>query len=407
MIASAVAFFVAGILVTVVTIFFVQRSRSHQADQHLQYPLTEEAQKLVDSEARYGLLVDGVTDYANLLLDQNGYIKTWNLGAERLKGYSADEVIGQHFSIFYPPNALAAGIPEAELVHARENGRAEDEGWRVRRDGSQFWAHVMITTLYDGKGKIRGFSKITRDLTARKQTEDALAKLQRLYQQILCSVDVGLHGIDLDGKLIFQNPAATTMLGWDADELIGQQSHSMTHYRRASGAPYPQDECLVHATIRDGIIRHAEDEVFWRKDGTSFPVAYTSTPMSNDAGEVVGAVVAFRDISQVEAVENQLHDNAERMHAILDTVVDGIITINERGIVEDPQPRRRAHFWLCRSRSNRTQHQDAHAGALPQSARRLAPALSHNWRGAHHWHWARGCRTAQGRQYVPAGTVGK
>jgi PAS domain S-box-containing protein len=208
----------------------------------------------------------------------------------------------------------------------------------VRKDGSQFWARVNITTICDDKGEIQGFSKITRDITERKQTEDALAKLQRLYEQILRSIDVGMHGIDLDGKIIFQNPAATTMLGWNANELIGQVSHSILHYKRADGAPYPQDECPIHATIHDGIVRHIEDEVFWRKDGTSFPVACTSTPMSNAAGEIVGTVVAFRDISQLKAAEHQLHDNAERIHAILDTVVDGIITINELGTVETLNP---------------------------------------------------------------------
>lgn len=338
MTAFVAAFFVAGILVTFVMILFAQKERLLKLNRQLQGPVTEQTKKLLESEARYRLLVDGVIDCANLMLDQNGYVKTWNQGAERLKGYTTDEIIGQHFSIFYPPDALSKGTPETELIHARECGHAEDEGWRVRKDGSQFWARVNITTIYDDKGEIQGFSKITRDITERKQTEDALAKLQHLYEQILCSVDVGMHGIDLDGKVIFQNPAATTMLGWNADELIGQQSHSMMHYRRANGAPYPQDECPIHATIHDGIVRRIEDEVFWRKDGTSFPVAYTSTPMSNDAGEIVGTVVAFRDITQLKAVENQLHDNSERIHAILDTVVDGIITINERGTVETLNP---------------------------------------------------------------------
>ncbi len=338
MTAFVASLLVAGILVTFVAIFFAQKERLLKLNHQLQGPVTEQTEKLLESEARYRLLVDGVHDCANLMLDQNGYVKTWNQGAERLKGYTADEIIGQHFSIFYPPDALAAGTPKAELVHAREYGRAEDEGWRLRKDGSQFWARVNITTLYDDEGEIQGFSKITRDITERKQTEDALAKLQRLYEQILCSVDVGLHGIDLGGKVIFQNPAATTILGWNADEMIGQHSHSMTHYRRANGAPYPQDECHIHATIHDGIVRHIEDEVFWRKDGTNFPVACTSTPMSNEAGEIVGTVVAFRDLSELKAVENQLRDNAERIHAVLDTVVDGIITINERGSVESLNP---------------------------------------------------------------------
>lgn len=202
MITFFASLFVAGILVTFVMILLAQKERLLKLNHQLQRPVTEQSKKLIESEARYRLLVDGVHDCANLMLDQNGYVKTWNQGAERLKGYTADQIIGQHFSIFYPPDALAAGTPEAELVHAREHGRAEDEGWRVRKDGSQFWARVNITTIYDDKGEIQGFSKITRDITERKQTEDALTKLQRLYEQILCSVDVGLHGLDLNGKVI-------------------------------------------------------------------------------------------------------------------------------------------------------------------------------------------------------------
>src|SRR5450755_2116303 len=164
--------FVAGILLTFVMILLAQKERLLKLNHQLQRPVTEQTKKLIESEARYRLLVDGVTDCANLMLDQNGYVKTWNQGAERLKGYTADEIIGRHFSIFYPPDALAAGTPEAELVHARKHGRAEDEGWRVRKDGSQFWARVCITTIYENKGEIQGFSKITRDITERKQTED-------------------------------------------------------------------------------------------------------------------------------------------------------------------------------------------------------------------------------------------
>lgn len=123
---------------------------------------------------QFRLLVEGTTDYAIFMLNPDGYIVTWNTGAERLKGYKAEEIIGQHFSLFYPADLKERGWPDHELKVAQAEGRFEDEGWRVRKDGTQFWANVVITALHDETGNLLGFSKITRDVTARKQTEDAL-----------------------------------------------------------------------------------------------------------------------------------------------------------------------------------------------------------------------------------------
>src|SRR5215212_2696949 len=123
------------------------------------------------SEERFRLLVEGVSDYGIFMLDPNGYVMTWNVGAERIKGFSAQEIIGQHFSRFYPRDAIQGGWPEHELQMAAEQGRFVDEGWRVRKDGTQFWANVVITAMRDEEGRLRGFAKLTRDLTERKRTE--------------------------------------------------------------------------------------------------------------------------------------------------------------------------------------------------------------------------------------------
>lgn len=135
---------------------------------------------LQESEERFRLLVEGTYDYAIFMLDPEGNVTTWNTGAQRIKGYRADEIIGKHFSIFYPAEALERGWPQEELRRATAQGRFEDEGWRVRRDGSQFWANVIITALKDKNGNIRGFSKITRDLTERRQLERA-----RLHAEVM------------------------------------------------------------------------------------------------------------------------------------------------------------------------------------------------------------------------------
>lgn len=138
-------------------------------------------QFLRQSEEIFRLLVEGVRDYAIFMLDPGGHVATWNLGAERIKGYSAEEVIGQHFSLFYPEKEVARGWPEHELKVAATEGRFEDEGWRVRKDGSQFWANVIITAVYEGD-RLHGFSKVTRDLTERKRTEEELRQARDLLE---------------------------------------------------------------------------------------------------------------------------------------------------------------------------------------------------------------------------------
>ena len=130
--------------------------------------------ELRDSEERFRLLVEHVEDYAIFMLDPTGIVTSWNMGAERIKGYRADEIIGRHFSLFYPPEDVANGRPERQLSTAREHGRSEDEGWRLRKDGTRFWANVVVTALWDDRHQsLRGFAKITRDLTERRTREQA------------------------------------------------------------------------------------------------------------------------------------------------------------------------------------------------------------------------------------------
>ena len=135
------------------------------------------AQPAGDEDFR--LLVESVKDYAIIMLDPTGHVASWNAGAERFKGYRADEVIGKHFSCFYPPDAIQRGVPQRELEAAAKEGRFEDEGWRVRKDGTQFWANVIISALRDRDGRLRGFAKVTRDLTERKAAEERIQQQSR------------------------------------------------------------------------------------------------------------------------------------------------------------------------------------------------------------------------------------
>jgi PAS domain S-box-containing protein len=136
-------------------------------------------------ESAFRLLVQGVLDYGIFMLDPQGHIVSWNAGAERIKGYTADEILGKHFSVFYPPEDIAARKPERELETAIAEGRLEDEGWRLRQDGTRFWANVVITALFDDTGELRGFGKVTRDMTERRGVEEALSERQRLLTHLV------------------------------------------------------------------------------------------------------------------------------------------------------------------------------------------------------------------------------
>jgi PAS domain S-box-containing protein len=133
----------------------------------------------------FRLLVQGVLDYGIFMLDPGGHIASWNAGARRIKGYSAEEIVGRHFSVFYPPEDIAAGKPDWELEVAVADGRLEDEGWRLRKDGSRFWANVVITALYDDAGRLTGFGKVTRDLTERRREQQELAENRRLMLHLV------------------------------------------------------------------------------------------------------------------------------------------------------------------------------------------------------------------------------
>ena len=139
---------------------------------------------VLGSEDSFRLLVESLKDYAIVMLDPSGHVASWNAGAERFKGYRAEEIIGQHFSCFYPADAVQRGLPEQELKAAVNDGRFEDEGWRVRKDGEKFWANVIISALRDKDGTLLGFSKVTRDLTERKQAEEQIQQQSKEIMEL-------------------------------------------------------------------------------------------------------------------------------------------------------------------------------------------------------------------------------
>ena len=227
----------------------------------------------LQSEGVFRMLVEGVRDYAIFLLDPQGNVASWNPGAERIKGYSAAEIIGKHFSSFYPEDDKLAGKPEYELKVAVEKGRFEDENWRIRKDGSRFWASVVITRVRNESGKLIGFGKITRDLTERRVAE------QR-YRLLVEGVrDYAIFSLDPSGHVTSWNVGAERIKGYKDYEILGEHfSRFYPSEDRAAGLP-------AHVLRTATETGHYEGEG-WRvrKDGSRFWASIVVTPIRNDQG---------------------------------------------------------------------------------------------------------------------------
>ena len=259
------------------------------------------------------LLVDLVQDYAIFLLGEDGEIRSWNRGAERIMGYSADDVLGRNFSIFYGPEDLAAQKPQRELRDALRDGRVEDEGWRVRSDGTRFWANTVITLLRDKDGRIRGFAKVTRDMTERREAEHRLRESTEIFQLLVSSVrDYAIFMLDPQGNVATWNAGAKRMKGYEPHEIIGR--HFSTFYTEpdlASGKPARELE-IARA---EGSV---EDEGWrLRKDGTRFWANVVITAVRDATGELRGYAKVTRDITDRKAAEETQRALLEQREARL------------------------------------------------------------------------------------------
>jgi PAS domain S-box-containing protein len=263
----------------------------------------------ITGERRFELMVDAITDYAIYLLEPNGFISSWNSGAERIKGYTADEVIGKHFSMFYPPEEAAAGVPDRALAAARTHGRHETEGRSVRKDGSQFWALSVLDAIKDEAGNVIGFAKITRDITERVQAQKALLESERQFRLLVDGVvDHALFMLDPNGVITSWNKGAQRIKGYTADEIIGQ--HLSTFYTpedRAAGVPQ-----RALATAAEAGKYEAEG---WRvrKDGSRFWASVVLDAIRNPEGKLVGFAKITRDITERRATQLAMQRMQEQL----------------------------------------------------------------------------------------------
>ncbi len=255
---------------------------------------------LVDAFAQ---LVREVRDYAIFLLDAEGRIASWNAGAERIKGYERAEILGQHFSVFYPEEARKQRIPDHELELAAAQGRFEDEGWRIRKGGERFWANVIITPLRDDQGALRGFGKITRDLTERRRAEEKLLRTEERFRLLVEGVkDYAIFMLDPAGRVMSWNAGAERINGYKAAEVIGRHL-SVFYPREAVEKKWPEQE-LAMARAQG---RFEDEGVRVRKDGSAFWANVTVTPLYDPNGGLLGYAKVTRDLTdrkRVEALEN-------------------------------------------------------------------------------------------------------
>ncbi len=242
-----------------------------------------------------------------VMVNQVGIIVLSNEKIAQQFGYSSELLVGQKVEVLLPTRFRAQHAEHCanffENLGWREMGRGR-EVFGLRQDGTEFQVEVALNPIATEEGTFVLASVV--DITERKETERKVRALHQRNELLLTSAAQGIYGLDVEGKTTFVNPAAATMLGYSVEELIGCPMHAMMHYMKPDGSLYPREECPMYVAFMDGTTHHVEDEILWRKDGTSFPVAYTSTPMRDENENIIGAVVTFSDISARKATEQAL-----------------------------------------------------------------------------------------------------
>lgn len=256
------------------------------------------------SEQRFQLLVNAVTDYAIYMLDPEGYVASWNPGAKRFKGYEADEIIGQHYSRFLTEEDRAAGLPQQALKIAAAEGKYEATGWRVRKDGTRFWANAVIDPIRDEAGNLIGFAKITRDITDKKEAEQALYESEQRFRLLVEGVrDYAIYMLDTGGNVTNWNAGAEAIKGYKATDIVGQHfSNFYTPEDRANGEPVR----ALATALSEG--KYETEAWRIRKDGSRFFAHVVIDPIYDDTGRHIGFGKVTRDITQQRQARQELEE---------------------------------------------------------------------------------------------------
>lgn len=305
---------------------------------------------LWEQEAYFRLLVENVSDYAIYGLSPEGRVTSWNIGAERIKGYRAEEIIGRHFSVFYSPEDMRRGLPEKVLREAASKGRYEGEGWRIRKDGSRFWAHVVVTPLFDRARNLRGFAKVTRDLTEQREKDEAMqqvqadleahvaertAELQRtneslraqiaerrqaeeaqqdLLQRFRLVLDFSPIGCVMNGvnfQVTYWNPAAERIFGFSREDVLGKLPYETFVPESSRAAVHEVQQALV----RGEVVSPAVSEHL-TKDGRTIVCEWYNTPINDSSGRFMGSLSMVQDITERQQSEQQLRAYSAQLRAL-------------------------------------------------------------------------------------------
>jgi len=261
------------------------------------------------SEGVYRLLVESITDYAIYMLTPEGTVASWNAGARRIKGYEAHEIIGHHFSEFYSEEDRRAGLPARALETARREGKFEAEGWRIRKDGTRFWTHVVIDPVWNPSGALVGFAKITRDLTERKIAEEGLRLSEQQFRLLVQGVtDYAIYMLDPNGRVSSWNAGAQRIKGYSPNEIIGQNfSRFYTEEDQRTGEP----QKALDAAKKNG--RFEKEGLRVRKDGSRFLANVVIDPIRGDDGEILGFAKITRDVTERKSAERAIEKAREAL----------------------------------------------------------------------------------------------
>ncbi|MEJ8851574.1 PAS domain S-box protein [Variovorax rhizosphaerae] len=272
-------------------------------------PDGDESPVSLPSEHRFQLLVNAIKDYAIYLLDAQGRVSSWNTGAERLKGYTAEEIVGQHFSRFYTPEDIATGLPVRALKFAREQGKFEAEGWRVRKDGTRFWTNVHIEPVLSEAGELIGYAKITRDMSQVRFSEQALYASEQRFRLLVEGVrDYAIYMLDPAGRVTNWNAGAQLIKGYTAHEIMGQ------HFSRFYTPEDQRDGVPAHA-LQTALAEKRYEAEAWRvrKNGTRFWANVVIDALFDEAGRHIGFAKITRDITERKKAQDEMERAREAL----------------------------------------------------------------------------------------------
>jgi PAS domain S-box-containing protein len=261
------------------------------------------------SEGQFRLLVQSIVDYAIYMLDPKGFVTSWNAGAERIKGFQKEEIVGRHFSTFYTPEDRDAGMPANVLETARREGKYVGEGWRVRKDGSRFWASVVVDRINDENGKLVGFAKITRDMTETREAQQALLEAERRFRILVEGVtDYAIFLLDPEGRVTNWNAGAQRIKGYRPDEIIGE------HFSRFY-APEDFDAGVPKRALETARETGRYEAEGWRlrKDGSRFWASVVLDAIKDDDGKLIGFAKITRDMTEKRDAQLRLEESREQL----------------------------------------------------------------------------------------------